>query len=313
MQTIVDVQSGKRKIYSILNDFVFQWLFNRPGQEKITCSLLNAILQLEGDRQIESVRLLNPFHPRRFREMKMSIVDVKAVDHRGHSYAVEAQVHRHNGYVERTALYVAGLYREQSLSGSAYVDVRPATCISILEFNLFENSEKLHEVFEFRNLDNTITLYNTMALHYIDLTKYDHNKPRILQSNFEKWLNVLKFSETYGILGSELPQEIKNPEIFMVVNELQKLNADEKMRRRMQDREQAALDLAIYRGAAYREGREDGKAEGKAEGIEEGLVKGRSKEREDMAIRMHSLAMTLDKIAAVTGLSEDQLKTLLEL
>jgi len=266
MQITNNAPTGKHKIYSILNDFVFQWLFNRPGQEKITCSLLNAILQLEGDRQIESVRLLNPFSLRRFRVMKMSVVDVKAVDQRGNSYAIEAQVHHHKGFVERTALYVAGLYRDQTLTGSAYVDVRPATCISILEFNLFEESQKLHEIFEFRNVDNTITLRDTMTLHYIDMTKYDRNKPRSLQSNFEKWLNVLKFSETYGILGSEVPSDIKNPEILMVVNELQKLNTDEKMRRRMEDREQAALDLAVYGGAAFREGKLEGKIEGKIEG-----------------------------------------------
>jgi len=64
MQITNNAPTGKHKIYSILNDFVFQWLFNRPGREKITCSLLNVILQLEGDRQIESVWLLNAFRLR---------------------------------------------------------------------------------------------------------------------------------------------------------------------------------------------------------------------------------------------------------
>ncbi|EKD84495.1 MAG: hypothetical protein ACD_39C00014G0002, partial [uncultured bacterium] len=72
-----------RKIYSMLNDFAFQWLFNRPGQEKLTISLLNAILQLDSSRRIEELELLNPFHPRRFRDQKLTIVDVKARDKAG--------------------------------------------------------------------------------------------------------------------------------------------------------------------------------------------------------------------------------------
>ena len=42
------------KIYSILNDFAFQWIFNQPGREPILKSLLNAILHLQGaDRIVE--------------------------------------------------------------------------------------------------------------------------------------------------------------------------------------------------------------------------------------------------------------------
>lgn len=101
----------------------------------------------------------------------------------------------------------------------------------------------------------------------------------------------------------------------MVVNELQKLNADEKMRRRMEDREQAAIDLAIYRGAAYREGHEEGKAEGRAEGLREGEIKGKSEgkaeEKETVALRLHHLGLSNIVISEATGLSENEPDNLL--
>jgi len=112
-----------------------------------------------------------------------------------------------------------------------------------------------------------------------------------------------------------VPSDIKNPEILMVVDELQKLNTDEKMRRRMEDREQAALDLAIYRGYAFREGREEGKIEGRAEGLLEGEAKGKAEgkaeEKEAVAMRLHKLGLSTAMIAEATGLSEEQLTKLL--
>lgn len=289
----------ERKIYSMLNDFAFQWLFNRPGQEKLTISLLNAILQLDSSRRIEDLELLNPFHPRRFRDQKLTIVDVKARDKAGRWYCIEAQVHRQDAFVSRTALYVASLYRDQARAGSHYASLMPATCIAILDFDLFTQSQRVHEAFEFRNTDGSLSLSDTMALHYVDLTKYDANKPRSLQTTFEKWLNVMKFSETYGKLGVEIPGTLSEEEpINMAIKELQKINADEKMRRRMADREKEALDLAIIKGAVYNKGKEIGKEEG------------RTLEKLEIAKRMLALKADIEFVKQATGLTEEELQKL---
>ncbi|HAE37010.1 MAG TPA: hypothetical protein DCG57_00035 [Candidatus Riflebacteria bacterium] len=297
----------ERKIYSMLNDFAFQWLFNRPGQEKLTISLLNAILQLDSSRRIEELELLNPFHPRRFRDQKLTIVDVKARDKAGRWYCIEAQVHRQDAFVSRTAFYVASLYRDQAKAGSDYVALMPATCIAILDFDLFRQSKHVHEAFEFRNADGTLALAETMALHYIDLTKYDINKPRKLQSAFEKWLNLMKFSETYGKLDVKIPGALTEEEpINMAIKELQKINADEKMRRRMADREKEALDLAIIKGAVYNKGKEVGKIEGRTEGRAEG----RAEEKFEIAKKMLALNADIEFIKQATDLTDEELQKL---
>ena len=112
---------------------------------------------------------------------------------------------------------------------------------------------------------------------------------------YEKWLNVMKFSKTYGRLGVEIPGTLSEEEpINMAIKELQKINADEKMRRRMADREKEALDLAIIKGAVYKRGKEEGQA----------------LEKLEIAKRMLALKADIEFVKQATGLTEEELQKL---
>ena len=262
------------KIYSMLNDFAFQWIFGREGNEKLTISLLNAILRFEDDRRIEELQYLNPFNMRRFRRDKLTVVDVKARDCSGRWYNIEAQAYEHEAYIARTAYYVAKLYSSQIFAGENYTSLNSATSISILNFNLFENSDQVHEIFELRNRSGRLVLDNSMSLHYIDLTRYNKEKPRSMRTPFEKWLNVMKFSHIYGNIGEEIPPDLDEEVYAMAIAQHRELNASEKMRRRMEER--CELDVALIRGAAYDKGVVRGHSLGKTEGLAEGLAKGKA-------------------------------------
>lgn len=113
----------------------------------------------------------------------------------------------------------------------------------------------------------------------------------------------MKFSETYGRLGVEIPGTLSEEEpINMAIKELQKINADEKMRRRMADREKEALDLAIIKGAVYNKGKEIGKIEGREEG--------QALEKLEIAKRMLALKADIEFVKQATGLTEDELQKL---
>jgi len=268
-------QAGEPKIYSILNDFAFQWIFGREGNEKLTISLLNAILRFEDDRRIEELQYLNPFNMRRFRRDKLTVVDVKARDCRGRWYNIEAQACEHEAYIARTAYYVAKLYSSQIFAGDNYTALNSATSISIMNFDLFENSDQVHEIFELRNRNGQLVLDNSMSLHYIDLTKFNRDKPRSLRTPFEKWLDLMKFSHIYGKMGVEIPPYLDEEVYAMAIAQHRQLNANEKMRRRMEERERCELDIALIRGAAYDKGVARGHSLGKTEGLIEGLAKGK--------------------------------------
>ena len=290
------------KIYSILNDFAFQWIFNQPGREPILRSLLNAILHLHGADRIVEIQYLNPFNPARFEDRKKSIVDIKVKDELDRWYEVEAQVIRDPSFIERTAYYVATLYSSQAKRGEDFSQLTSATGISILNFRLFPQSQKVQEIFRFRNDDGNIILKDTMTLHYLDLTRFNRKHPDELRTPLEKWLHMMKFSRAYAKMKVDLNKIFpEDEEIAMAITEHQKINADEELRRRMEDREREAFDMAVIRGAAFRQG----KLEGKAEGFAEGMAK--------IICRLHANDLSIEDIARNTGLEVCEIEKILSL
>ncbi len=90
----------------------------------------------------------------------------------------------------------------------------------------------------------------------------------------------------------------------MAINELQRINADEKMRRRMADREKEEFDLAIIKGAVYKRGKEDGKAEGKAEGRVEGVLE----TRRQIVLQMLAKGITLKEISEIAAIPVEDIQ-----
>ena len=285
----------------MLNDLAFQWIFNQLGHEKILRSLLNALLHLEGADRIAEIHYLNPFNPSRFVDSKKSVVDIKVRDEKSNWYEVEAQVWQRKGYIQRTAFYVAALYAAQAKKGEEFSELTPAISISILGFNLFKESTRVQEIFDFRNTDNSLTLPPTMSLHYIDLTRFNRKKPHELQSPFEKWLHLMKFSKAYARMKIDLTKVFPDEEeMAMALTEHTKLHADEAMRIRMEDRERARIDEILLRNAYLKEGRVEGKAEGKYEKAKE------------IARALKTEGMSDEFIMKTTGLSPEELKNCLK-
>ncbi len=84
-----------------------------------------------------------------------------------------------------------------------------------------------------------------------------------------------------------------------MVSELKKISADEELRRRMEDRERGAFDMAVIRGAAFKQGKLEGKLEGKAE---------------EMAViisRLHAGGLSVEELSFKTGLKPEEIKKLL--
>ncbi|HNS10674.1 MAG TPA: hypothetical protein PKN29_13305 [Candidatus Ozemobacteraceae bacterium] len=80
-----------------------------------------------------------------------------------------------------------------------------------------------------------------------------------------------------------------------MVNELKKIDFEEELRR-MEDREREAFDMAVIKGAAYRQGKAEGKLEGRLEG------------KLEIAGNFYKLGCPLEEICAATGLGIDELK-----
>ncbi|PKL45170.1 MAG: hypothetical protein CVV41_03510 [Candidatus Riflebacteria bacterium HGW-Riflebacteria-1] len=136
------------------------------------------------------------------------------------------------------------------------------------------------------------------------MSKFGWHKPRRLCTPFEKWLQLLKFSEKY-ITMNELPDYLADEEgVSMAVAQLKKINADREMRQILEAREKEAHHVASIKKAAQDEGHEAGLAEG--------LAKGKAEGKAETAVEMYKLGIDINLIINATGLSEPALREILK-
>ncbi len=76
----------------IKNDITFRKIFGNENKTEILISFLNAVLKLEGNKQIMWVEILNPYQLPRMAGSKSTILDAMAKDKARNSYIVEMQV-----------------------------------------------------------------------------------------------------------------------------------------------------------------------------------------------------------------------------
>jgi predicted transposase/invertase (TIGR01784 family) len=71
-------------------DFAFKKLFRSEENKDLLISLINSIVS-EKDRK-NSIELRNPYNLADYQKGKISILDIKAKDAKGHSYNIEMQI-----------------------------------------------------------------------------------------------------------------------------------------------------------------------------------------------------------------------------
>ena len=275
--------SDTEKIFDLTNDFLFKAVFGQETNKKLTICLLNALLQLEGLKQITEIEILNPFNLQNYKEDKLSILDTRVKDATGNYYNIEMQVRNEEDFIKRFSYYLSKLYSNQLHNNEPYNDLKPAIGIAILGYDLFPRSNRIDEQFLFKNQENSIVFDDFMTMHFIGLTKLSQTKPIKQMTRFEKWVYLLYNSKKYALKDSKIPSEIESeagmPE---VVDCVKKSNADKEMRARMEDRENSQIYLSLIRGSGYKKGMEDGEKKGRLEGkkdlIKNMLLKGKTKE-----------------------------------
>jgi predicted transposase/invertase (TIGR01784 family) len=101
----------------IKNDIAFRKIFGNDTKTEILISFLNAILKLEGSKQIVWVEILNPYQLPRMAGSKTTILDVRAKDQSGNFYIVEMQVTDKKGLDKHITFYSARGYASQLDAG----------------------------------------------------------------------------------------------------------------------------------------------------------------------------------------------------
>jgi predicted transposase/invertase (TIGR01784 family) len=268
------------KFVDVKNDIAFRKIFGNENKKIILISFLNAIMKPEGDHTIEDVEILNPYQLPIIRNLKASIIDVKAKDKRGKTYIVEMQVAEPDGLDKRLLYYASKEYSQQVESGEHYTKLRPVIFIGIFDFFFTKGNKYLshHSVCDVENGERRI---KDMDFYFIELPKFTKSLHELSEIT-DKWIFFLKEAENLDVV----PENVDDEGLMAAYQDANKYSWTKE-------------ELEAYDYAAMREQDERGR-----------IIAAEKRVKAETAKELKKLGVDIDLIKKATGLSDEEIEIL---
>jgi len=266
----------------IKNDIAFRKIFGNENKKIILISFLNAVMKLKDSSRIVDVEILNPYQLPIIKNLKASIIDVKAKDKRGKTYIIEMQVAEPDGLDKRLLYYASKEYSQQIESGELYTQLRPVIFIGIFDFHFTKGLKYLphHAVCDVEDGERII---KDMDFYFIELPKFDTPLANLTEIT-DKWIYFIKEAENLEVI----PDNVDDEGLKAAYHGANKHSWTKE-------------ELDAYDYSAMREQDERGK-------IELAEKKGEIKKEIELILEMDKEGFTITQIAKVTKKTETEIK-----
>lgn len=273
-------------------DFAFKKLFGSEENKEILISFINSIISEEN--QIKNLELKNPYNVSNYKNGKMTILDIKAVDGNGTWYDIEMQIAEQGFFDKRALYYWSKVYSDQLESGYDFTILRKTIAINILDFNYLKE-EDFHNTYKIYNEKTKEAFSDLFEMHFIELTKFKKDY-KDLKTALDRWVSFL--NKAYEIDKDKIPMELAEDEnIRKAVEKLEIMYLDK------EEREIYENDLKAMRIH---------KAEIKTaeeKGIQKGIEKGEKNKSLEIAKNLLDV-LDNETIAVKTGLTIEEIQKL---
>jgi len=297
-------------------DIAFKKIFGVEENKDLLLSLVNSIVGRED--KIAEVTLLNPYNAKNFRQDKLSILDIKAKGADGKRYNIEIQISDEADYDKRALYYWAKLYTEQLKIAEDYSMLSKAIGIHILNFTSIPNVDKYHNVFHITEKETGLLYFKDLELHTIELKKFSKDSHAeladivaMIKNSLDMWA---AFLTRHDLLNKErLPSELDDPALKKALDVLDVMNFAPEEREAYEEH----LKWLRMETSALKKNETKWFEEGKEEGEQIGIAKGREEEKKkhleeklNIASKLLEKGMSVQEVSELTGLSEDEIKSL---
>ncbi len=197
-------------------DIAFKKIFGDDKKTAILISFLNAVLELPSP--IKKITIPTPYQIPRIKDLKNTLLDVKAVDENGREFIVEMQVEGNEMFGKKATYYLAKSYISQIKRGDEYPKLKPAYFIGILDFNLFKGNDCLTRHI-FINQSTKRHDLKEFEFNFIELKKFNKSDAE-LNSVIDKWIFFIKNADDLEVIPKTIT-ELPILEAFETANQME--------------------------------------------------------------------------------------------
>ncbi|GHU43421.1 hypothetical protein FACS1894190_13900 [Spirochaetia bacterium] len=253
----------KKKLVTLLFDFVFKEIFGSQNNIDILTGFLQSVLDIP-EEEYSHLTLVNTDLNRRSKTEKTGIVDVLVHTKSGMVIQVELQVKPADSLRKRILYYLAKLLVKQIKRGMKYKQIERVVGILITGHILVPEEEGYYNVYGFRNRKSGKLFSDAVELHTIELPKVPAEDDG---SKLWKWAKLFRASneEEFNMVAE------KDPLIKKTVVTIMELSEDERADMEADHEMMWEWDLQYTVDNAEKRGIEKGREEGVAKGAEEVL------------------------------------------
>ena len=316
-QQEIQKENKEKKVLKPTNDFVFKKIFGSVGSERITTSLLEAILKIN----ITAIDLdKNPITEKDVLNDKMGIMDIRVEINNKIDADIEMQIIDQGNIEIRLMRYISKIFIRGLKAGENYLDAKESIAILIANFEIekHKNVKKILTEYEMREKNyGNIVLTDKIKVYILELPKIERIKSK--DESLNLWIKFMKDLEVKKMVDKE-DKELE--ETIQAIQEAEKkyeeLCQDEHARYIAELREKYIEDSISIKQLGYENGRKDGKKEGKKQGLaegmnkgkEEGVQEGRKQELERIAKNMKNKNYSVEEIMQITQLTKKEIENL---
>ena len=307
-------------------DFAFKKFFGTEANKEFLISFLNALLELEGEKEIADLTYLNTEQLGFSNNERRAVYDVYCTTKEGERFIVEMQKAKQENFRDRALYYSSFAIQDQGQKGTknntVYWDYKlsPVYVVGILDFVMDESPEKVnHLITKVQLKDDLNEVFNkNLNFIFIEMPKFRKEESE-LETFMDKWLYAIK---NLGKLDDK-PTALTEA-IFKRFFEVAEIAAFSKTERYdYEENLKNCNDWFSVMNTAKKDGLEEGEAigieKGRAEGEAIGLKKGRAEgeviglqKGETLGIlktakKMKEEGLDVNVISKLTNLSIDEI------
>lgn len=292
------------KFLDIKTDFAFKKVFGSEDSKLRLISFLNAVITFENNAHIQDLTIVDPYNIPQLKGMKDSYVDVKAVLDNGLKVIIEMQVLNHAGFEKRVLYNAAKNYSMQLVEGEQYHLLNPIIALTIVDFIMFEDADKVISRFKLIEKDGFINYSDDLEMIFIELPKFTKQLEE-LKDITDQWIYFIKNSGSLKFIPHNMPDSINSA--FEVSNTASLTPEELELQYKKKEFiyiQKASLEFAEKKGEAI------GMAKGEAIGAAIGEVIGEAKAKKEIANNLKKNKMPNEQIAQMTGLPLAEVESL---